>query len=240
MSGVANRLEGLCARDGLGWDLSTDRRIRRLSAPILRRFLARHLASRPADRFVDSLVSLAAGCVERGALPAFTGYSQRAGLLLDAPDAPIPLARAPLDLGPDAPHLGDALVRPRLSPHLRIDAEGEPQLRLDGLGEIPFGPVRSLDEAAISHRELMGSLAYFLPENLHACFVSHVRARLRHAARSTDAVDTRRSELANACAAIDTLPIPAEPTESRAEALRLIAGEEFALLKALPEVAAIL
>ncbi len=230
LDGMAARLAALCGTPGQAWDLGTDRRIRRLSAPVLRRFVARHMEARPAQDLIGRLAALVAGPIERGGSPAFVGYAPRPGLLTDAPDAPIPLCDAPLDLGVDAPHLGDALVRPRLVLHVTVDEAAELHVALDGLGEQRLAPGRSLEMAWDSQARLHGAVAWLLPERLRGDLAAAVDARL---ARVAGDAEGRHAELAQGARLRMPLDPGHEPLESTAAVWKLLAGEAAPVLQAL-------
>ncbi len=69
-------------------DLSADRRIRRLTVPILRRFAALRWRRAPQlqARTIATLAERATELLARGQMPMFSGYHPRPGLLADAPD----------------------------------------------------------------------------------------------------------------------------------------------------------
>lgn len=165
---AAARLWSICGQGAQEWDLGCDRRLRRLPGPLLRHYATVWLELRPdhAAGWLQELVQSGVTLWQSGSLPVFLGYRHRPGLLNDAPDEPVPLSQAPLDLGVDAPHLGDALLRPRLSPAPWVDAEGRLHLLLDGLGAVALGAHVSPDDLGEALRILWRSLAYFVPEPL--------------------------------------------------------------------------
>lgn len=162
-----------------------------------------------------------------GALPVFFGYLPRPGLLTDAPDEPVPLALAPLDLGVDAPHLGDALLRPRLSPAPWVDAEGRLHLQLDGLGAAALGAHVTAAQFSEALQILWRSLGYFVPAPLTPAWQAELAAAVAQALQrpfwqQPQARAWREVALRLAQTPGGTL---AEPTESPSEIWKLLAGE---------------
>lgn len=226
---AAARLWAICGAGGQAWDLGCDRRLRRLPAPLLRRYAGLWLQHRPehAEGWLAELAQRAIAPWQDGALPAFLGYRARPGLLTDPPDEPVPLRRAPLDLGVAAPHLGDALLRPRLSPAPWVDADGRLHLTLDGLGEAALGPHVAPAELEDALAVLWPALGYFVPAALAAAWRQRLEAAVAQAltrpfwrgAEAQGWAEGVRRALASAVA------VPDEPTETPGEVWKLLAGE---------------
>lgn len=222
---AASRLFDLIAEPGVSWDLSADRRVRRLTVPILGRFARLRWALAP-HRQAETLARLAQRATEvlaRGQVPMFTGYSARPGLLADAPDEPLPLDRTPIDTSPRPPHLGDALLRPLVVPHVWLDADGALDVHLDGVGGVPFGSARAPAEVAEAFAHLFGMVAWLVPDGARADLLAACRAQVRKL--GAIAPNPRWARALDACAVIDPAELPAEVPESRADAARLLLGE---------------
>lgn len=176
---TAQKLLAVCRPPGPGWELTADRRIRRLPATVLRRFIALflHQNAEQVSPFVADVVAIATSSVSLGCLPMWVGYRPRPGLLNDVPDEPVPLRLAPLDQGVDTPHLGDALIRPQLAPGLHVGPDGRLTLTLDGLGAAPVMAEGAADVAQAACY-LWGALRYFVPPNHWAQFDAAVLAGL--------------------------------------------------------------
>ncbi|MBM4344326.1 MAG: radical SAM protein [Deltaproteobacteria bacterium] len=225
MEGVAARLDALLAEPGVAWDLSADRRVRRLTVPVLQRFAALRWARLPAQRaaWIERLALRATDVMARGQVPMFTGYAPRPGLLADAPDEPLPLDQTPIDAGPRPPHLGDALLRPRVVPQLWLDADGALDVALDGVGGVPFGPARSPDAVATAFAHALGMVAWLVPEQARGALVQACRSRIDALAGASDSA--RWTEALAQCAATEPQGVPDDAPEPLADARWLLAGE---------------
>ncbi len=230
MERVADRLHALC-RPGQGWSLAPERPHRRLIAPVLRRFLARHLAEMPVqgEALVACLADLATAAIADGAWPAYTGYREREGLITDPPESPLPLREVPLDMGVATPYFGDALVHPRLVGNLAVDAEGAIEFELDGLGAVPLGGEAEADVAVEGFQHLLGLLMWWLPEDLAETLDCQARDRLQ-AIEAASANGPLAAIVARRC--LDVPPIaPPPPAEiGRSDLARLLLGKAHASL----------
>jgi hypothetical protein len=229
LSEAATRLWSICGEGGQEWDLGCDRRLRRLPAPLLRRYAAVWLGQRPehAAGWLQELVQRGVTPWQGGSLPMFLGYLHRPGLLNDAPDEPVPLSQAPLDLGVDAPHLGDALLRPRLSPAPWVDAEGRLHLLLDGLGSVALGPHVSPDGLGEALQILWRSLAFFVPEPLMDAWTSQLQTAVESALAQPFWQQQRSQGWANAVRrSLKTAGVTHPKTiDAPSEIWKLLAGE---------------
>ena len=226
---IAARLAALCVRDGPGWNLSVDRPHRRLTAAILRRFLTLHVGADPtlAGPLVAHLVDLYCRPLEAREVPAFVGYRRRAGLITDAPDAPLPLGEVGLDLGVRTPYFGDALVAPRVVLRLAVAADRQVELELDGLGALRLDAVDATEAQAAVAR-LLGFLHYVLPDGLRLAFDDARIARLAAAARRAgEKGDNVWRELCEAAQRKEGLAV-VEAHESPSDIRRLILGDRAA------------
>lgn len=176
---LAGRLAELCASGDQAWDLGGDRPHRRLIVATLRRFLALHLGA-GADRgahFVNRCAALATEALQACGYPAFCGYREREGLITDRPESPLPLTEVALDQGVASPYFGDALVSPRVVARMSVDALGQVDLSLDGVGVVAWAAQTSVEEARSGQAALLGMLEFLLPAPLHAAFRGALAAR---------------------------------------------------------------
>lgn len=221
----AAHLDAVCAPD-LPWVFGVDRPHRRVHVPLLRE-LWRLRAQRSAafgDQLVRETVRAALEPLQAGGWPAFVGYRAQPGLITDRPDAPVPLHRVPLDLGVATPYLGDAWVRPRLVLRAGLEPpDGHPVLCLDGLGAAQWQS-GDLAEATRAFCDLLRVVLQALPTPLHQQVRSHFTAELSTLASNWQrAGETDLAEAARS-AALQSVEVAAEPLESPADVLRLVAG----------------
>jgi len=231
---VADRLYSLCSRRGQGYELHTDHKIRRITAPILVHFVDRYLGDDPAEaaKFVGHLADVVTRPVVEGGFPAFTGYREQPGLITDAPDAPIPLAHVGLDLGIENPYYGDALVRPRVVVHAVVDGTGRLNVEFNGVGRVRLSPQKGLDEAARAHGRLFGYARHLIPRGMWPDLDREVRARLENIHRRfADQGEERLAALAAKCLEVEPVVVEDPADETPAQVFRLLVREQEAHLK---------
>lgn len=221
---MAQQLFDITSHSPCGWQLGAGRRVRRLTAPVLRElWLLHQQAGQPrAGQLLSELAQLACEAVAGGRVPMFTGYQPQAGLLTDAPDEPLPLQRAPLDLGPDAPHMGDALLHPRVVATAHATPDGLPHVRFDGAGSVPVADAESPELARESVAHWLAMVEYFVADDHLATFRALVAGRL--AAQSEPAAAFAMDALAAERAVIARPP----NDDSPAQALKHLCGEAHA------------
>ncbi len=222
----AVRLHATCATE-LPWTFAVDRPWRRVHLPLLRELWALRV-SKSVDFAGQFQVELVAATwralgTEPG-WPAFVGYTPQLGLLCERPDAPIDLAEVPLDIGVATPYLGDAWHTPRLV--LRAGFEppaGHPVLCWDGLGSVAWQP-GDAERAQHGFGELGRRVLQAAPEALREAVWVAWRAQAEAQVNLWQNMGLHDLAAALQRAVAVAPAVAPEPIESRAEALRLVAG----------------